>query len=543
MLKIRTALLSSLMAALLAVSAPAAVMAASLPEDAAVSEIAPEDILDTEESSVAEEISDAVGISDAEDIPAAETDRDEIVEELFPACGEPCVGDAPNPEIAEETSLVPPAVGADGDSLPNGSSFKLTVPGTENYPLAFDILSLLNTRRLSESVNTVIMDPDLMEAAMQRAAELSISYDHIRPDGSEFNTVNSFKAKGETIAISYNSASEVINAWLQHESNRQLLLHPNVRSVGVGVFRNNDTNFIVLLANDSSYSSASRISSRTSNRTVSVKVINSKPLLFLADEQGYMEASRTIGKTNSIFIFSKCLDYNGLKYYGVSKPQGCTWTSANTTYSTISSSGVVSYKKPGVSRITAKFGSPAATLTIRAWTFFDDVQDYNKYYFNPVYFSSMAGITSGKTARTFAPDENCTRAQVVTFLWRACDEPKARNRKNPFRDVPAGSYYYEAVLWAVEAGITTGTSANTFSPNDSCTRGQVVTFLYRTDGSPAVSGSNPFKDVSSSAYYKNAVLWASKNNVTQGTSSTTFSPNNKCTRGQIVTFLYRVLTS
>ena len=148
------------------------------------------------------------------------------------------------------------------------------------------------------------------------------------------------------------------------------------------------------------------------------------------------------------------------------------------------------------------------------------------------------GITSGTTATTFSPDAPCTRAQIVTFLWRAAGSP-VMGENNPFTDVTPGSYYHDAVQWAVARGITVGTSANTFSPDATCTRGQAVTFLYRYEKSPAVSGNNAFTDVSDNVYYTNAVQWAAMEGVTSGTSTTTFSPDVTCTRGQIMTFLYR----
>ena len=147
-------------------------------------------------------------------------------------------------------------------------------------------------------------------------------------------------------------------------------------------------------------------------------------------------------------------------------------------------------------------------------------------------------MTAGTSATTFSPDAPCTRAQIVTLLWRTAGSPKV-TASCPFTDVPVDSYYYDAVLWAVEQDITSDTSATTFSPNTTCTRAQAVTFLYRYEKSPAVSGSNAFTDVAIDAYYSNAVQWAVDKNVTAGTSATTFSPNETCTRGQIVTFLYR----
>ena len=169
---------------------------------------------------------------------------------------------------------------------------------------------------------------------------------------------------------------------------------------------------------------------------------------------------------------------------------------------------------------------------------FVDVKE-GAYYYDAVLWAVEQKITSGTSATTFSPDASCTRAQMVTFLWRAAGSPKVENGKNPFTDVKADAYYYDAVLWAVEKGVTSGTSATTFSPDATVTRGQTVTFLYRNAGSPEVSGTMPFTDVEADAYYAKAVQWAVQQKITTGTSETTFSPMSDCTRGQIVTFLYR----
>lgn len=169
---------------------------------------------------------------------------------------------------------------------------------------------------------------------------------------------------------------------------------------------------------------------------------------------------------------------------------------------------------------------------------FVDVKE-GAYYYDAVLWAVEQKITSGTSATTFSPDASCTRAQMVTFLWRAAGSPKVENGKNPFTDVQADAYYYDAVLWAVEKGVTSGTSATTFSPDATVTRGQTVTFLYRNAGSPEVSGTMPFTDVEADAYYAKAVQWAVQQKITTGTSETTFSPMSDCTRGQIVTFLYR----
>ena len=161
------------------------------------------------------------------------------------------------------------------------------------------------------------------------------------------------------------------------------------------------------------------------------------------------------------------------------------------------------------------------------------------YYEDAVDWAVENGITKGTDNTHFSPDGICTRAQAATFLWRAAGSPKPKTRTMPFTDVPTGSYYYDAVLWAVENGITKGTSNTTFSPNMTCTRAQIVTFLWRSEKSPAAGTANLFVDVKSTVYYADAVLWAVKENITKGTTSTTFSPNADCTRAQIVTFLWR----
>ncbi len=170
---------------------------------------------------------------------------------------------------------------------------------------------------------------------------------------------------------------------------------------------------------------------------------------------------------------------------------------------------------------------------------FVDVKE-ESFYEDPVYWAVTKGITKGTSEDEFSPNAKCTRSQIVTFLYRAAGEPEVKTTKNPFTDVKSNAYYYKAVLWAVENDITKGTSATKFSPNDVCTRGQIVTFMYRAAGQPTVKNTNnPFSDVKPGAYYYNAVLWAVEKGITKGTSDNKFSPNASCTRGQVVTFLYR----
>ena len=191
------------------------------------------------------------------------------------------------------------------------------------------------------------------------------------------------------------------------------------------------------------------------------------------------------------------------------------------------------------------FTMPASAVTVKA-TFMDDNTMLNffvdvsasDYYYDAVLWAVEKGITSGTSATTFDPSGNCTRAQAVTFLWRAAGSPAPKSMST-FVDVSADAYYAKAVAWAVENGITGGTGNGKFSPDATCTRAQAVTFLYRANGAPAVVGSAVFSDVAANAYYANAVVWAEKNGITGGIGGGLFGSDNNCTRAQIVTFLYR----
>lgn len=191
------------------------------------------------------------------------------------------------------------------------------------------------------------------------------------------------------------------------------------------------------------------------------------------------------------------------------------------------------------------FTMPASPVTVKA-TFapigsgalpFVDVPT-DAYFYDSVGWAVSNGITNGTTDTTFSPDKACTRAQTMTFLWRAAGCPEPRSENNPFVDVSADAYYYDAVLWAVEQGITNGTTDTTFSPDATVTRAQTMAFLWRYAGSPEAGGTS-FTDVAVDAYYATAVAWAADKGITSGTTATTFNPNDPCTRAQIVTFLYR----
>ncbi len=169
---------------------------------------------------------------------------------------------------------------------------------------------------------------------------------------------------------------------------------------------------------------------------------------------------------------------------------------------------------------------------------FADVKPQN-YFYNSVLWAANMGITSGVDMTHFAPNQTCTRGQVMVFLWRAMGSPEPASSVNPFVDVQSRDYFAKAVLWAYHAGVTAGVDQTHFRPNNPCTRAQVVTFLYSAKGRPAHSGENTFYDVGTSAYYYNPVIWAAENGITTGVGDGMFGPNQRCNRGQIVTFLYQ----
>ena len=191
------------------------------------------------------------------------------------------------------------------------------------------------------------------------------------------------------------------------------------------------------------------------------------------------------------------------------------------------------------------FVMPAGKVTVKAvfmddntmFNFFTDVHAED-YYYDAVLWAAQEGVTGGTSDTLFAPNAGCTRAQAVTFLWRAAGSPEPKTLSS-FADVPADAYYAKAVAWAVENGVAKGVSETAFAPDASCTRAQIVTFLWRAQQSPASGGENPFTDVPAAAYYYNAVLWAVENDVAKGVSETAFAPNDNCTRAQIVTLIYR----
>lgn len=211
------------------------------------------------------------------------------------------------------------------------------------------------------------------------------------------------------------------------------------------------------------------------------------------------------------------------------------WTSSNPAVVTVDSEGQLTATGIGYATVTGIWGLRVATVQVQVG--FSDVEK-DQYYYEPVYWALENGITGGMNATDFKPDSTCTRGQIMTFLWRINGSPEPNPGNNPFTDVTPDRFFYKPILWAYQSGMTAGTTATTFSPEAYCSRGQVVQFIWGCQKNKETRTVG-FTDVKNSAYYYHAVKWAYHNGITAGTTKTTFGPNEACTRGQIVTFLYK----
>jgi hypothetical protein len=251
-----------------------------------------------------------------------------------------------------------------------------------------------------------------------------------------------------------------------------------------------------------------------------------------------MVSGRAVEVTEKDGVYTFTMPYGSVIVQATFKSTGTGTTggTTGTTGGTTGTTGGTTGKDPSKDTTGTNTGDDASdTNTTPVFT---DVPA-DAYYAEAVAWAVEKGITIGTSATTFSPDDNCTRGEAMTFLWRAAGSPEPESTECSFTDLVEGSYYYKAVLWAVEKGITKGTSETTFSPEETITRAQMVTFLYRLAKASPTETEVPFVDVPENAYYAEAVAWAVEKGVTKGTSETTFSPNEDCLRGQTVTFLYR----
>ncbi|MBE7062642.1 MAG: hypothetical protein E7390_02485 [Ruminococcaceae bacterium] len=371
----------------------------------------------------------------------------------------------------------------------------------------WEVLKLINIERANVGLQSLSMVSDLQASCDVRAVELETSFSHTRPDGSGCYTTipKSFphKGTGENAAKGQTSPEQVVESWMNSSGHRANILNFAAGYMGVGYAEKENTWIQQFTARDTIVDC--KVS--TDQRSLNAREI-SEVYLILTTANGY-------------------ISYMPLSFEAMKEENGNYTPRINA---------------PNLPVFTYRYGPATQSPTppvqgedAEEISFIDVRPD--AYYASAVNWAVEKKITSGTSDTTFSPDDTCTRAQILTFLWRAVGAPKAEGT-NPFTDVSSGHYYYDAALWAYQKGMV---NKGKFSAAAPCTRASTVMYLWKNAGSPDVGTVGTFTDVTADADYAKAVSWAVQNGVTSGTSDSTFSPDMTCTRGQIVTFLNRAI--
>lgn len=358
----------------------------------------------------------------------------------------------------------------------------------------WEVLRLINIERYKNGIRILTMPATMQNSAHIRAKEQIESFGHTRPDGTSWASAfeKGFKRAtiGENATRDAKTPLKAVENWMNSEEHRKNLLTYDYNYTGIG--NANKTYWVQMFAQSDKITSVTTNSGKTSY--ASVKEMESDYLI--------------------------CTDLNGVVSYAPIDTESMKQNGNQYTIKLNSSSEIV-LTVGGTNGNTSVFADVSA----------------DSYYADAVKWAVDKSITTGTSATTFSPDNTCTRAQILTFLWRAVGSPKA-SLKNPFSDVKESDYFYDASVWAYQNGMVTGT---VFAGDTPCTRSATVIYLWKNAGSPETKAKSSFTDVLASSEYAEAVSWAVNNKVTSGTSETTFSPDMTCTRGQIVTFLNRAL--
>ena len=409
-----------------------------------------------------------------------------------------------------------------------------------------------NRSKVYPDLKALTYDYTLEKVAMQRAAEIALLLDdaHTRPNGSNYTTLISkaYTASAENSAGGYNGYKEAFNGWLQTDvktkyegqAQRRNMLSADFNAVGIACVYYNDNYYWVQVFGKTetinTKSVAANDSSTIVNADVNYELIDSIKI-------STTETPIIIGVNKSVAfpkLTTTMILADSWPGSDCEVTPTYTWATSDRSIVKIANGKLVGVKE-GTATVTATALGTSYSIPVQVTDspVFKDVKS-SDYYYNAVLWAVDEEITKGTDNTHFSPDKTCTRAEIVTFLWREAGCPAPKTTKCAFKDVDKNAYYYNAVLWAIENKITEGTDKTLFSPDKTCTRAEAVTFLWRAEKQPAVKGvKNPFKDVKSNDYYYNAVLWAVNQEITNGTDKTHFSPDQTCTRGQIVTFLWR----
>ncbi len=381
----------------------------------------------------------------------------------------------------------------------------------------WEILRLTNIEREKVRVPLLTMVSQLQDACNIRAAELAEKFSHERPNGQKpFTAINdfSFSTAGENIYLCDApsmavSAERAMNSWMNSDGHRAAIQKDGFNYIGTGTY------------NDKKYGTAVQLFAGTSQYEITSAVTSSGKTNYINEDElqkDYLICTATDGQISYV-----PLDIEYLRK--TDKGYTLNIRTENPIYLTVGNTTSDASPKNEETKKDTNFEVP-----------FTDVKATD-YFAQSVSWAVKNAITAGTSNTTFSPEQTCTRAQILTFLWRAVGSPKA-DSKNPFTDISASDYYYDAAIWAYSKGMVSG---NKFEANTPCTRASTVEYLWKNANSPENSASSAFEDVAGNADYAQAVSWAVENGVTAGTSNTTFSPDTICSRGQIVTFLHRAI--
>lgn len=378
----------------------------------------------------------------------------------------------------------------------------------------WEVLRLTNAERAKVGSKLLTMVAPLQDACNIREIEAIDTFSHTRPDGTQFRTAISAEFKptgaGENLhkcSSGHSTADDAMNGWMNSTAHRENILRESYDYIGVGM-----------------------------NDYIAVQIFAcwAKPIVSVTTSANTMQFEDENTMMREYLI---CKSSDGIESYmpldtaSMTKIDGGYKININ-----CQSPVIITIGKGGKDTAAAVNNKTETADNNQAASAFTDVKP-DAYYANAVKWAVDKKITTGTAATAFSPDETCTRAQILTFLWRAVGSPKS-DAENPFTDVAKTDYFYDAAIWASEKGMIDG---SIFSGDTPCTRSSTVTYMWKNAGAPGTSASAAFTDVAGNAGYAQAVAWAVENGVTSGTSKTTFSPDEICSRGQIVTFLHRAL--
>lgn len=437
----------------------------------------------------------------------------------------------PNPGPGAEVSPEP-----DGDA-----AYNVTVTGYANYEYAYQVAERLNALRASLGLGQLTVDAKLMETAMARAAECSVYYDHTRPDGTACYVLfpRRLGTSSENIAAGQSTPEEVMEMWTKSPGHYANMADPGVNAVGVGCFELDGVIYWTQCFTGGDREPET-VRGEDGFYTYTVPVIGAN--FDIEDWDGTLTAME--GQSGQLYIFYINKEFPGY-YMRADGVEGLTVSVEGDAVTAEADPFTVTAVSPGtaVVTVTAPDGDTAKLrVEVEAAPSFTDVPE-GAAYRDAVAWAAWNGITGGTGNGAFSPDRTVSRAELVTFLWRALGEPTPMSGAAAFTDLDAGrdGYALTAVAWAVENGITRGTNeaGTRFSPTDTCTRSQVVTMLYRAFREPEVAGESGYADVPTDAFYADAVTWA----VQWGIASPgdTFGPDEPCCRAEVVTWLYNAL--